>query len=224
MNYKIIKVLSSSRNKVCLVRLDNGSKAIYKQFTDKRGADREAEVLRRTAVTGYAPTVLEHGDGYLINEYVEGITLYDEFRTATMTDDVQSLIKLADMLAIYLQIFYSMNEGYILKEINLKNFIIKDGRCYGIDYERISEGMQYSDIAGTIANALIISVGGALSSLPFIRQLLKNFHLELFDIINEIRGYLEYYVVCGKMLDIDELMGDLLAMDDEKYAKLKQEG
>lgn len=224
MNYKIVKVLSSSRNKVCLVRQDNGNKAIYKQFTDKRGADREAEVLRRTAVTGYAPTVLEHGDGYLINEYVEGITLYDEFRSATMTDDTQSLIKLADMLAIYLQIFYSMNEGYILKEINLKNFIIKDGRCYGIDYERISEGMQYSDIAGAIANALIISVGGALSSLPFIRQLLKNFHLELFDIINEIRGYLEYYVLRGKMLDIDELMGDLLAIDDKKYAKLKQEG
>lgn len=224
MNYKIIKVLSSSRNQVCLVKLDNGNKAIYKQFTDKRGADREAEVLRRTAVTGYAPTVLEHGDGYLINEYVEGITLYDEFRSATMTDDTQQLIKLADMLAIYLQIFYSMNEGYILKEINLKNFIIKDGRCYGIDYERISEGMQYSDIAGAIANALIISVGGALSSLPFVKQLLKNFHLELFDIINEIRGYLEYYATRGKLLDIDELMGDLLALDDKKYAKLRQEG
>lgn len=224
MNYKIIKVLSSSRNQVCLVKLDNGNKAIYKQFTDKRGADREAEVLRRTAVTGYAPTVLEHGDGYLINEYVEGITLYDEFRSATMTDDTQLLVKLADMLAIYLQIFYSMNEGYILKEINLKNFIIKDGRCYGIDYERISEGMQYSDIAGAIANALIISVGGALSSLPFVKQLLKNFHLELFDVINEIRGYLEYYATRGKLLDIDELMGDLLALDDKKYAKLRQEG
>lgn len=224
MNYKIVKVLSSSRNKVCLVRLENGNKAIYKQFTDKRGADREAEVLRRTAVTGYAPKVLEHGDGYLINEYVEGITLYDEFRTATMTDDTQALIKLADMLAIYLQLFYSMNEGYILKEINLKNFIIMDGRCYGIDYERISEGMQYSDIAGAIANALIISVGGALSSLPFVKQLLKNFHLELFDIINEIRGYLDYYATCGKMLDIDELMGDLLALDDKKYDKIRQEG
>lgn len=216
MNYTVIEELSDKHNRTTLIRLRDGKKAVLKRFKDAKGADIEASVLEKISVSGYAPHVLEHGEGYLINEYIEGVTLYEQYRILTMTDDKAGLGELADMLAIYLQIFYSLNDSAVLKDINFKNFIIRNGRCYGIDYDKIGEGMQYTDIAGVIANAAIATVGETYCCLPFVERMLKNFHLELFDVINEVRVYLEQYSEEGQMLDIDNILNSLLAIDDCK--------
>lgn len=216
MNYTVIEELSDKHNRTTLIRLNDGNKAVLKQFKDAKGADIEAGVLEKISISGYAPRVLERGNGYLINEYIEGVTLYEQYRIMTMTDDREGLCELADMLAIYLQIFYSLNDGVVLKDINFKNFIIRNGRCYGIDYDKIGEGMEYSDIAGVIANAAVAAVGETFCCLPFVERMLKNFHLELFDVINEIRIYLEQYSEEGLILDVDNILNSLLAIDDSK--------
>lgn len=216
MEYTIIQELSQSNNTTQLIRLSNGDKAVRKQFKLSKGADIEAAILARMSVTGYAPKILEQGDGYLINEYIEGITAYEEFQSLTMSDDREGLGDLADMLAIYLQIFYSMNDDVILRDINLKNFIIMDGRCYGIDYDKVGEGMQYTDVAGLIANAAVATVGEVYGCLPFVERVLKNFHLQIFDVINEVREYLEAYSVDNPTINVDSILSSLIVVNDDK--------
>lgn len=211
MEIKIIKKLECSKNKVFLAKTDDGTRVIFKKYAKEGGAGIEADILSKLSVTGYAPKVLEHGEDYNINEYVEGVNFMDKYLDYTMSDNADGLCRLANELSVFLQIFYTMTDGCILKEVNLKNFIIKDGRCYGIDYDNVGQGMQYTDVAGIVASAAYYAVGGVRSSFPFIRKLLKNFKLDMLDIINDVRGYLIH--LSGGLVDIEGLVDELLGLD-----------
>lgn len=168
MNLQFIKQLSRSSNKVCLAKCENGMLVVLKKYKDSATLKIETTILNQLSVTGYAPKILELGDDYIIYEYIEGDLLKDKFLFYTMSDNIDGLIRLANELSIFLQIFYSLADGYIVKDINFDNFIIKDGRCYGIDYDSAEEGMQYVDIAGIVAYAVSNCAGNIYSSFPFI--------------------------------------------------------
>ena len=106
-----------------------------------------------------------------------------------------------------------------LQDISFDNFIIKDGRCYGIDYDSVEEGMQYTDIAGVIAYAVTNCAGSIYSAFPFIKRILTNFRYQMIDVINEVRICLNS---SKKIINIDSVLNDLLLIDDKKNEKFLQ--
>ena len=88
--------------------------------------------------TGYAPKVLESRDNYLIAEYIEGVSFADAYRSATMSDDEHALENLASRLCIFLQMFYSLNEGLILGKADFDDFIMVDDRCCCVSFSGVT--------------------------------------------------------------------------------------
>ncbi len=219
MNFEIIQQLSRSSNKVYLAKADNGMLIVIKNYQDLATLNIETTILNQLSVTGYAPKIIEMGEDYIIYEYIEGDLLKDKFAFYTMSDNTDGLIRLANELSVFLQIFYSLAEGYIVKDVNFDNFIIKDGRCYGIDYDSACEGMQYTDVAGVVAYAAINCVGNIYSAFPFIKQMLKNFRYQMIDIINEVRVCLQE---SKKIITVDSILNDLLMLDDKNLDKFLQ--
>lgn len=218
MDIKIIEKMNCRSNKVYLAVTSNGDKVVFKRNKSLEGVKLEAQILNILSVSGYAPNVLEQKDDYIIYEYVEGALFMDKYLEYTMRDDKEGLIRLANELSVYLQIFYSLTDGIILKDISFNNFIIKDGRCYGIDYDAVGEGMQYTDIAGIVAFAAYHAVGGITGSFPFIRTILINFHLDMMDIINDVR---EYLLESNELVDVDGMLDILLNIDDSALEDIK---
>lgn len=215
MDLEIVREFSSRRNSVSLAKTKHGELVVCKKYKDLVGMAKELEVLKRFSKCGYAPAVLEAGSDYLINQYIDGEIFFDKFRLATMTDDVVELEKLAGMLSVFLQIFYSMWGGYIIGDINFKNFIINDNRCYGIDYESVREGMEYLDVADIVANALIHSSGDPMAGMPFVSKILQNFHFDIIDIINDVRFALEKKMdKYGYVYDVEILLNILMYYND----------
>lgn len=212
MKLKIIKQLSRSSNKVCLAKTEDGAFVVVKR--DVNSFNIETKIINQLSISGYAPKIIDMGEDYFVYEYIEGDLLKDKFALYTMTDNREGLIRLANELSVYLQIFYSLADGYIVKDISFSNFIIKDGRCYGIDFDSVQEGMQYMDIAGIVAYAVIHCVGNIFSAFPFILKILQNFRYQMIDIINDIRIILEK---SKKIINIDSVLNDLLRIDDDKF-------
>lgn len=216
MKIEILKQLSRSSEKVSLARNEAGALFVLKKYQDFATLRIETKILNQLSVSGYAPKVLEKGDNYIIYEYIEGELLSDKFTRYTMSDDHHGLVRLANELSIFLQIFYSLADGYIIKDISFTNFIIKDGRCYGIDYDSVGEGLHYTDIAGVVAYAATHSVGNIYSCFPFIRQILKNFKYKMIDIINDVR---EELCKSKQIINVDGILSSLMWIDEKKFDK-----
>ena len=210
MRIEIIKQLSHS-DKVYLAKNDAGENVVLKKYKDANCMALETTILNQLSISGYAPRVLEQGDDSIIYEYVEGDSFLDKYISYSMTDDTEGLIRLANELSIYLQIFYSLAEGYIINDISFSNFIIKDSRCYGVDYDSVAEGMQYTDIGGVVAYAVKHVVGDIQASFPFIQQMLKNFRMQMIDIINDVKLVLQK---TESELYYDNVLEVLIMIDD----------
>ncbi len=219
MKLQIIKQLSRSSNKVCLAKNENNVLVVLKKYQDSATLKIETTILNQLSISGYAPKIVEMGEDYIIYEYIEGDLLKDKFTLYTMSDNFEGLIRLANELSVFLQIFYSLADGYIVKDISFDNFIIKDGRCYGIDYDSAEEGLQYTDLAGVIAYAVSNCAGSIYLSFPFIVQMLKNFRCKMIDIINEVKIILNN---SKKIMNVDSVLNDLLMIDDKNLSKFLQ--
>lgn len=211
MQITLLKQLSRS-DKVHLAKNDKGDLVVIKKYKDMNSKKIETVILNQLSVSGYAPKIIEQGADYIMYEYIEGDSFQDKFTRYTMSDDEAGLIRLANELSVFLQIFASLADGYIINDISFTNFIIKDGRCYGIDYDSVDMGMQYTDIAKVVAYASINAVGGVISAFPFINQMLKNFRLDMIDIINDVRDALEN---SDEILNVDYILNALMHAEEE---------
>lgn len=187
--YKVVCELSSKDKKVTKVERE-GVFYVLKEYPDEAAREKEVLAVKKIALTGYAPQVIEYEGNKAVYEYIEGETLHDAFRNATMLDDKETMQLLATRLAIFLQIIYSFTDC-VMKEIDFKNYVIKDGRIMGVDFSSVDNGMPYEDVASAISYALVNSVGEYYDSYPFIDKLLECSRLKLIDIVNEISASLK---------------------------------
>lgn len=213
-NYKIISALSSKLKKVYKVESDE-TVYILKEYGSNDDAEKELQIAKRVAMTGYAPKVIDSQDNLVLYEYIEGENFCDVFRLATMTDDVEAMELLATRLSIFLQIIYSFT-NQAMKEIDFNNYIVKDGRVMGVDFSKVDEGMPYEDVASAIAFALMNSAGQYYDCYPFVYKLLSCFKLEMMDVINEVKARLKQrasQVGARSDIDIDMLVDGLVNFD-----------
>ena len=187
--YKVVCELSSKDKKVFKVEHEDKI-YVLKEYLDEQAALKEVQAVKKIALTGYAPAVIEYENNKAVYEYIDGENLHDAFRKATMLDDKQGMELLATRLAIFLQIIYSFTDC-VMKEIDFKNYVIKDGRVIGVDFSSVDNGMPYEDVASAISYALLNSVGEYYDSYPFIDKLLECSRLKLIDIVNEINASLK---------------------------------
>lgn len=209
-----LKKYSSNRKKVDLIEFD-GLKCILKQYDDTEKVEQEKLLMNKIAATGYAPSVIESRDKYIIYKYIEGENFAEKFKLATMQDDSDMMSVLAKKLCIFMQMFHSIADGYIFGEIDFKNFILSDDRCISVDFYGARLGMPNEDVAGIIAYALCNCVGDFYSCFPFVFKVLECYHIKIIDIINELSDCFENIAVYGKRVDREAVMDSLLSYEEK---------
>ena len=195
-----------------------GRKCVIKIYPDEERSAKEAMIMHEVARTGYAPEVLENRGNYLIAEYIEGESFEELYRAATMSDDEKALENLASRLCIFLQMFYTLNEGLILGKADFDDFVIVDDRCCCVSFSGVKEGLPFQDIAALIAYAMCNAVGNYYSAYPFVRKVLECFHLGALDIINDMDEYFNLFSQeKGLPVDKERIEAVLLSFDDKAF-------
>lgn len=195
-----------------------GRKCVIKIYDGNERPQTEAQIMKSVSITGYAPEVLDSRDNYLIAEYIEGQSFAEAYRAATMSDDEKALENLASRLCIFLQMFYTLNEGLILGKADFDDFIIVNDRCCCVNFSEVRKGLPFQDIAAIVAYAMCNAVGNYYSAYPFVKKVLDCFHLGALDIINDMDGYFEKFSgERGLPVDREQIESVLLSFEDNAF-------
>lgn len=140
-----IKVLFSRRNKVELITEDTGRRLVRKTFADSSCCERETFVLKRLAGE-QSPRLISETKNVIETSFVDGKSLFDEL----FYGEREKLSDAARAVSAFLRLFSSRLPGYYLFDMNLRNFIIADDVCYGLDFEEVAEGDMKISVAKLI--------------------------------------------------------------------------
>lgn len=140
----------SRRNKVCkIIAVCNDKKLVfvYKKFLN---GNPEKEYRNIEILSGInIPAVLARSEKALCSEYIEGQTLLQALETSEKQN--HTFDRYIFLWIEFMQRFYKTMPGYIYKDINFRNFIVKDNCIYGVDLEEIQKGLPKTDIGRAVA-------------------------------------------------------------------------
>ncbi|GAA0177079.1 hypothetical protein SH2C18_03670 [Clostridium sediminicola] len=158
-----IKDFHSKRNKVSLVKIKK-EKYIYKVHSKENSFNLEKNFYLKLQENKNnfinVPRLISYKDGSktIFLQYVEGTTLLEELELLEEKNNKKAEMDSANLIiALYkwIEDFYKLDfvkkEKFYLNDINFRNFIIKDGEIYGIDFEDITKDRKREDIAEIIA-------------------------------------------------------------------------
>lgn len=156
-----IKEFYSKKNKVSLVEI-NFQKYIYKVHLNESSFYLEKEFyLKLKQNHDYiinTPNLVSYRENQktLLLQYIEGSTLLEKLEELEEINDWDAELASANLiLCLYnwVESFYNIDfikkDGLVLNDINFRNFIVKDNKIYGIDFEDISKG-ECKDSTGRI--------------------------------------------------------------------------
>ena len=147
---KIIKKFESKKNKVLLVQSPDGSLFVKKIFANSQSCRNELQSL--LALDGNcAPMVLGGGENFIDMEYIEGCLFLDAFLSA----DTEQMSSLAQSLWGFFKDYARTFKGYVPADVNFRNFILRQGKCYGVDFEEKIQGSLALCVAKAAAFALL---------------------------------------------------------------------
>ena len=138
----------SRRNIVSRISIPQGH-CILKVYNNAQAWAQEMQQLRQLRNAGIrVPCVLGSGDNYLLIEYLDGPTYLELFEH--MEQRQEAHIKAVEALIEWLYAYHGAT-GMLRGDVNLRNFLFYDDKCYGIDFE---EAMQQGEIETDIGNIL----------------------------------------------------------------------
>ncbi len=142
--------LKSKKNDVLLLSLGNTpfpqhDKVIFKKYRTP-GSSLERDMLSKLYGSNVlVPKILQQDRDYVVLEYIDGQNLCDALNA---TLDPKYARMLAGWFAKFHQALPASNGVVTLKgDARLRNFIVRDGQCYGLDFEDSHEGSFVNDIA-----------------------------------------------------------------------------
>ncbi len=142
--------LKSKKNEVLLLSLGNTpfpdhDMVIFKKYCTP-GSSLEKDLLSKLYASDVlVPKILQTDKEFVVLEYIDGQNLCD-ILNATL--DPKYAHMLAKWFANFHQAFPASNGVVTLKgDARLRNFIVRDGQCYGLDFEDSHEGSFVNDIA-----------------------------------------------------------------------------
>lgn len=142
MKVEILERLVSKRNQVYKVLLHknrNSQLAIMKKYSPSNLNLLEIEyknitMLKESGIL--VPKIIHKNCNSLIMEYIEGELVVDLVDRLDTGDWI-------DKLALWMSELHKLSRGnssLLKKDVNLRNFIYKDGQIYGLDFEEIVHG------------------------------------------------------------------------------------
>lgn len=162
MRNSIFEVCISKRNEVNIVQDDQGVKYVLKRMHDRTLLKNELELLQLLYENGVAvPCVIEVWEEYILLEYIEGPLYLEVFQEMEQGAALQvSRCQLVSLLLDWLDEFYKITcsqygKDIIINDVNFRNFIMKDGKLYGVDMELCEPGRIESDLGKIAAFALM---------------------------------------------------------------------
>ena len=154
--HKEIKLVSK-RNIVIRI-IKEGNTYIGKKFINSENYLREKEALYMLKNAGdNVPSIIKADDNILYLEDLGENTLLDWYEESERqnTLDITVIYELCNWLkAFYNASFDYYNEQIILYDVNFKNFIIRENKIYGIDFEQSRKGSLSEDAGKLSAYAL----------------------------------------------------------------------
>lgn len=180
--YQKIKLLSK-RNDVYRI-IDGDKKYISKTFINLLDMKRETDnlnLLKKFDIN--VPEIMSIENNTVALEDLGDLTLLDwyvQIEIDNSCDYKGIIIK----LCMWLKKFYDVTGIYykkqvILYDVNFRNFIIKNGKIYGIDFEKSCEGKIESDLGKIVAYALTYNPIMTEWKLKFADELINMLSIEL---------------------------------------------
>jgi len=135
---------TSKKNSVKLT----DKQTVLKTFTKVDSYYKELSVYKALSGKLNVPKILNDPEGIIEMELVDGQTLLDVLEVSERADTMP-VDEFLNLFA-WIDSFHKIT-GLTLKDVNLRNFLIKDGCIYGIDFEEACEGEFIDDFARVIA-------------------------------------------------------------------------
>lgn len=206
-----VQKLKSRRHRVELVE-EAGLKKIRKVFCcdplhDKDLFKTEVFMLEHLKGKLPVPKILAcgqtaEGEDFLELEYVDGVLLSDAF----LDGKVEDVPMLARLTAKFFKDFEKEIPGFYLDDINLRNFLIKDGICWSVDFEEVAAG----EISLSVAK-MIVFVSFYKTDNVRIRTFSRVLASEMGFAVSENLGLLESEAkALAKRRNIAVPYGDIL--------------
>lgn len=147
----------SKRNQVTY---EESKDCVRKKYFDPRAYDKETWVYRKLDLNASVrvPEVLGQDQGSLVLElsFVHGPLLLDQLIICELEGDSLGAIELFVKLYRWMDSFYeAMGSSYILQDVNLRNFIVREQQIYGIDFEMVVEGDRFKEKCMVLAMYLM---------------------------------------------------------------------
>jgi len=179
--YNIIKKYNTKRNKVFLAeRL--GKKYIIKRYLSLSSLESEFKVLRALQGKANVPRAIHRLDNEVVMEYIPG----DSLAKCYSDGNILEMPALAVRFAKFLKAFGAALPGYIINDVNYRNYIISDGVCYGLDFEFITEGSIERTAAEAIAFGLLANIDDDKKKM-FLKSFIKEMGISLDKLEERIK-------------------------------------
>ncbi len=142
--------LKSKKNEVFLLSLGNTpfphhDRVIFKKYCTPCSSTEENLLNKLYCSNVAVPKILEQDREFVVLEYIDGQNLCDALNA---TLDPKYAFMLAEWFAKFHQALPTSNGVATLKgDARLRNFIVRDGHCYGLDFEESHNGSFVNDIA-----------------------------------------------------------------------------
>lgn len=208
--YQKIKLLSK-RNDVYRV-IDSDGKYISKTFLNLLDMKREEDnlnLLKKFDVN--VPEIMSIEDNTLLLEDLGDLTLLDWYEQVEIENSYNYkdiIIKLCTWLKEFYEVTFNYyKKSIILSDVNFRNFIIKNGEIYGIDFEQSCEGKIESDLGKIVAYALTYNPVMTEWKLKFADELINMLSIELKvnkkliieEKEKELKKIIERRTICSKI-------------------------
>lgn len=153
---KILKKFYSKKNMVYLLE-DSQTTAVYKLFSDSDNYLKEKSYYQMFQYTDLSvPDMLNYKDANnsILLEYLQDETALDLMEQCEKNLDYGRASDLLKDIFLWLKTFHGLDDIKSKKlsfyDLNLRNFILRDSKVYGVDFESIQEGDLLSDTAKLI--------------------------------------------------------------------------
>jgi molybdenum cofactor guanylyltransferase len=177
-----ITKLNSRRNTV--VRQGN---RVVKRFKSSGDFSAESSIYDRLSGFSLAPKVLEKGSLCIVTEWIQGRLLFDLLEEAL--GDVSTQALLFELYFDWCKAFYAAT-GMNLGDTNFRNFILKEGKLYGVDFESCEPGSVARDMAWQCAMLVTLRPPYSRERLDgarlFLAMAQRTFRLRSKDLLAEL--------------------------------------
>lgn len=137
----------SKRNQVTY---EAGKDCVRKKHFDHEAYNNERWVYKELSLcpSVRVPQIIAEDEKSLLLTlaFIHGTLFLDRLMTCEAEGAVEEAIGLFGRLYEWMDGFYeALNGNYILKDVNLRNFIVHEEEIYGIDFEMVTEGDSYKE-------------------------------------------------------------------------------